>query len=297
MKKCFIAGGVSYDTIIYLEEFFEAHPQTIFAKKSEEMIGGTGAGKALNLARLGFDTVFHTMLGHDRVGSIIREYFYNQPLVFVTEDDEKTETHTNIMNNQGDRISIFTNYFTFQPQVNYLQCEKIITECDYVVLNIINYVRNLIPLAKKHKKEIWCDIHDYDGKNEYHKEFIYAADYVFMSSDSIKDYKRFMEKLIKSGKKLVVCTHGKNGSCALDMDGRYFFEPVINSYQRVNTNGAGDSFFAGFLYAFDKGYFLQKALRYGTIAGGLCVESCELYNPLLSCDLIESEYKKYYEGN
>ena len=78
-------------------------------------------------------------------------------------------------------------------------------ESDYVVLNIMNYCRYLIPIAKKYNKEIWCDIHDYDGKNEYYNDFIEGADYIFMSSEYGIDYKELMRKFIGMGKKLVVC--------------------------------------------------------------------------------------------
>ena len=111
--------------------------------------------------------------------------------------------------------------------------KKIIAENDYIVLNIMNYARYLIPLAKEAGKEIWCDIHDYGGKNEYYQDFIEGADYIFMSSEVIEDYKTFMEELIKKGKKLVVCTHGKNGATAMNSSGEIVEEGIIKKYEKV----------------------------------------------------------------
>lgn len=64
----------------------------------------------------------------------------------------------------------------------------------------------------------------------------------------MKDYKQFMEKMIKAVKKLVVCTHGKSGATALTSEGKWIEEGIVEKYKRVDTNGAGDAFFTGFLY-------------------------------------------------
>lgn len=295
MKKVFVAGGVSYDTIIYLDSFPGKNPQTIFSKGSNEMVGSTGSGKALNLCRLDFETVLHSTIGTDNNGKKVKEFFEKENLTFLYDKDSSgTEAHTNLMDKNGGRISIYTSYATFEPQIEYERLEKEIEKADYVILNIINYVRNLIPVAKKYRKEIWCDIHDYDGKNEYQLDFIQGADYIFMSSDSMENYREFMEKLIKSGKKLVVCTHGKNGCTALMENLEWIEIPIIKGYNMVDTNGAGDSFFSGVLYGFSKGYDIKKCLQFGTIAGGLCVTSKEIVCRNMTPDLLEKEYVKYF---
>ena len=100
-----------------------------------------------------------------------------------------------------------------------------------------------------------------------------------MSSDKLTGYRDFMTQIIESGKKLVVCTHGKEGSTALTSDGKWLETPVIGDYTRLDTNGAGDGFFAGFLYGHSEGYDLPTCLRLGTIVGGLTVSSTELLAP------------------
>ena len=68
MKNVFIAGGASFNSIIYLPDFPEPIPQTIHKCNYTETIGSTGSGKALNLAKLGFSVSLHAMLGDDRYG-------------------------------------------------------------------------------------------------------------------------------------------------------------------------------------------------------------------------------------
>jgi sugar/nucleoside kinase (ribokinase family) len=83
---------------------------------------------------------------------------------------------------------------------------------------------------------------------------------------------------------------------ALSADGDFIDEPIIDAYQRVDTNGAGDNFFAGFLYAHSKGHPLKQCLRYGSIAAGLCISSAEIVNPMLCGALIESEFESCFKA-
>jgi len=295
MKKLLVVGGASYDWVIYMGEFPKVG--THYSKGFHETAGSTGVGKAMNFGKLGFDTTFHAMIGDDLYGEKIKECFKGENIDFIYDIDPKgTERHTNIIDDNGNRISIYVAYATFEPEVDYTRLEEKVKASDYLVLNIINYTRELIAVANKYNKAIWCDIHDYDGENEYHQGFIEAANYLFMSSESLPNYKEFMERMIGEGKKLVICTHGKDGATALTEDGEWIEVPIIDDYEMVDSNGAGDSFFAGFLYGFSKGYSIEKSLRIGTIVAGLCITSYELAYEQLNEVLIEEEYSKYYRG-
>lgn len=52
MKNILVLGGISYNMIIYLEQFPQPCSQTVFSHGVHETAGSTGAGKALNLAKL-----------------------------------------------------------------------------------------------------------------------------------------------------------------------------------------------------------------------------------------------------
>lgn len=98
------------------------------------------------------------------------------------------------------------------------------------------------------------------------------------------------------GKELVVCTHGKGGSTALTKDGKWIETPIIHDYSFKDANGAGDSFFSGYLYGILKGKSIEEALKLGTICAGLCITSSELAFEGLSEELVADEYHKYF-GN
>ncbi|SNR35524.1 carbohydrate kinase family protein [Lutibacter flavus] len=295
MENIFIIGGASYNSVITLDEFPVAIPQTIHNCHFKETIGNTGAGKALTLSKLGFNTTFHSLIGKDSFGEKVTSFLQEPNLNFISDIDPKgTERHLNIMNGLGERISIFMNPSSDTPEIDYSKFEKEVKNAIYIVVNIANYCRNILPICKQLNKEIWTDLHDYDGKNEYHQDFIAAADYIFLSSDNLPNYKPFMLQQIANGKKLVVCTHGKGGATAYTKEGGWIETSIIDAYKMTNANGAGDSFFSGFLYGFSKGYDTKKCMQFGTITSGLCIESELIANNKLSKTIVEREFLKYY---
>lgn len=295
MKKVLIIGGVSIDSIIYLEDFPQPIPQTIHQCKFKETLGSTGSGKALNLCRLGFDTHLHAVIGEDLHGDMAKEALQHPHLKFNYDvNAQGTERHTNLMTKSGQRISIFTNTIEDEPQIDYNQFKPWIIDSDLVIVNLSNYARYTLPLCKGLGKKIWTDLHDYDGKNPFHQDFIEHADYIFLSSDNLPNYRYWMEKWIREGKEWIVCTHGAKGATLLDKNGHWYEEFALTQYALIDSNGAGDAFSAGFIYAFEQGKSLQNCLRYATIAGALCINSPEVFGKRLSPETLETTFQEAY---
>lgn len=294
-ESLFLAGGSSYNAVITLDDFPKMKPQTIHHCDYNETIGNTGAGKALTLSRLGYNVVFQTLLGKDSYADTIRSYLNHPNLSLHADIDPKgTERHLNIMNASGERISIFTNPSSDTPSIVYKAYEEHIRGSKHAIINISNYCRHFLPICKTLNKSIWTDLHDYDGKNVYHQDFIDAADYIFLSSENLKAYEAFMTKMMDKGKQLVVCTHGREGATVMDASGALIEVPIIDTYDLVNANGAGDAFFSGFFYGYSKGYTLLKCMQMATICGGLTIASETIFNPAISAAVIEQEHIKHY---
>ncbi|WP_088043148.1 carbohydrate kinase family protein [Bacillus sp. EAC] len=295
MKKVLVLGGTTFDSIITLEKLPEPTPQTIHYAPFHETLGSTGAGKAINLRKLNVPSVLHSIIGDDLYGKNIIQSLQQEDVTFIYDIDEKgTERHVNLMDTDGKRISIFVTQSSDKPDLDLPRLEKLIQECDIVALNIIAYTKQLIALCKKYNKPIWTDLHDYNDHNPYHEDFIEIADYIFLSSDNLSDYKSVMKRFIDLGKQLVVCTHGKRGATALTKDGRWIKMDIIDDYKFRDANGAGDSFFSGFIYGFLQQKSTEDCLRFGTICAGLCITSAELAYDDLSEELLQQEYMKYY---
>ena len=295
MTRILVVGGLAYNTLIYMGDLPEPRPQSIFAYGFHETVGSTGAGKALNLAPLGLDVTLHALLGDDDAGHKASAYLDARGVRLLHDlDPGGTKRHTNLMDDAGRRISIHLVPGTFEPEIDLARLEAAIATSDLVALNIINYCRRAIPICQQLGKPIWCDIHDYNGQDAYHQDFIDAADVLHLSSDALPDYRAFMETQIAAGKQLVICTHGRNGASALTADGQWYTIPIINAYQRVDTNGAGDAFFSGVLYGHLQGYPLERCLRLGAVVSGLCITSRELAHPELRPALVEAEYAHHF---
>lgn len=296
MKNVLVLGGTTFDSIIYLDKLPEQKSQTMHYVPFNETIGSTGAGKALNLAKLNVKHTLHSIIGADMYGEMIKKGLKDRGVDFVYDIDPRgTERHINLMDNEGNRISMFITQASTEPELNLKRLEELIKNCDIVVLNIVNYTKQLILLCQKYNKPVWTDLHDYDGENLYHEDYIEASDYIMLSSEKLgDDYRRVMEKLVKRGKKLVICTHGKKGSTCLTRDGKWIDTEIIKEYQLKDANGAGDSFFIGFLYGYINEKSVEECLRLGTICAGLCVTSKELAYADLSEKLLKKEYERFY---
>ncbi len=281
-----VIGGTTFDHIAYLEELPKGIPTTFHQCRFQETAGSTGTGKAVALHQLGVPVHLISACGQDPWGQRIRNYFDESGVSYdLLDDPNGTERHFNIMDAEGKRISIFITNSSESIDLpeNYLQQQ--LAKYDVIVLNIISYCRPWAQVVEASKKPVWTDLHDYDGSNSYHDPFIHAAQYIHLSSDNLTDYKTLMEKFISSGKKLVVCTHGKEGASLLSKETGWI-EMQAEEVPIVDTNGAGDNFFAGFLFAWLKGNELATCMRYGTKAAAICVQSSHIVSPVLDAQLL-----------
>lgn len=223
----------------------------------------------------------------------MRERFREAGVRLHELPDDKTEQHTNLMNPDGERISIFAGQRTFSPPVQ-PTFGAVVRQADVVVLDIINWSRGLIPLVRKLGKPVWCDLHDYDGVNPYHRDYVEAADYVFGSAEALPDPDGFARDFIARGKKLVVMTCGVDGAFAVTEGGKRFDVEAVTAFGLTDTNGAGDAFFAGFLHGFRQGEGMRACLEFGSLTAALCVASRELVHPELSAAKLAELHTQFF---
>lgn len=295
MSRVLVLGGASWDTVIDLERFPDPRPHTLFSRGGREVVGSTGAGKALNLAALGIDVTFHAMLGDDAAGAQARAALARPGLrVLADVDPAGTERHVNLLDADGRRISIFWAYGSPEPDYDEGRLVALLPGVDAVALNIVNASRRLIPALRRAGRPVWVDVHDWDGANGYHRDFVDAADVLFLSSDALSDPRGLVSRLVSEGKQAVVCTHGRHGATALTVEDGWLEVPIAPGFTRVDTNGAGDAFFSGVLWARLRGLSWAAALRVGTIVAGLCVASRELVHSGLSPERVAAEHRRAF---
>jgi sugar/nucleoside kinase (ribokinase family) len=103
-----------------------------------------------------------------------------------------------------------------------------------------------------------------------------------------------MKRFIQSGKELVVCTHGIRGATLLTKNGEWLEQTAVEGMEMVDSNGAGDSFFAGFLYAWIQEKSPRECLQHGAICGAYAVTSHSLTAGALSPQFVEEKLQTHF---
>jgi sugar/nucleoside kinase (ribokinase family) len=271
MSRVLIAGPATWNLMIHIAELPRPEPHQVFADRHHEAVGGTSAGKALNLRRLGVPVTLATVLGDDPLGHRVRSALTGIDLI-VTPSVNGTERHTNLMSADGHRLSINLNL----PRPSGPLAVPALDEVDVVVADLAEFSRPVLRAARAAGKEIWCDLHDWDGENEFQREFAATAGVVFASGDRLPDPVVFLRQRIEAGARLAVCTFGAEGALALERGADPVHVPAVRVETVVDTNGAGDAFFAGVLAGQLRGLSLVDSLRLGADAGAAAVRSDQL---------------------
>jgi sugar/nucleoside kinase (ribokinase family) len=292
--KVLVLGGASLDEIVRLPKLPEPKPQTLFAP-SYTTIGSTGVGKALALAKLGFDVTLHILVGDDDAGKRIVGELESAGIRLLADPSSHTERHINLIDSFGGRISIFTASVDEAPVLNKTALHAAIREADLFVANIVPYVRALLPDLQAAGKPIWTDLHDYEENNPYYDPFIQASEAIFLSGDRLSDPSSVAKRLLGNDKRFVVVTLGKDGSELFERGRPMTYEPILSHFPFVDPSGAGDSYFAGFLYGVSRGRTLRDAMIDATISGGSAVATTSIVNESLSSTMLEEIRTNDYE--
>jgi sugar/nucleoside kinase (ribokinase family) len=277
--EVFVAGPATWNTLVYVDELPEPRPHMVFARAHRQTVGGTSAGKALNLAGLGRSVTLRTVLGADDAATHVRGRLEaaGVRLIAEAEPDGQSEMHLNLMDAHGDRVSVYL-HAAGDVAASGPAWEAALAALDAAAAVVVDLAVPSLPVlaaAVERGRDIWVDLHDYDGTAEFHRPWVDAGTHVFLSADRMPDWRRFMEARVDAGARLVVCTRGVDGATALTADGFVDVDAQLVD-DVVDTNGAGDGFFAGFLDAHLRGATVEEAMRAGAAHAAAVVQSPDL---------------------
>ena len=233
-----VLGPAAWNTMIRLGHLPEPRSQMVVAEQTWDTVGGTSAGKALHLRDLGLAVHLMTTLGEDAYGDLVRGVL--PPFQIDVLPTEATEHHVNIMSAAGERLSIYTTppATTTPPPLDTL------SDAPAVVLDLAPWTREIAVGLTRDDLPIWTDLHDVPPDSAWHEPFWRAATVVQCSEDKLPEPLAFLHRIVDDGVTLAICTLGARGAVAVDRLHREHVQLPVPC-DVVDTNGAGDAFFAG----------------------------------------------------
>ncbi|QAY72323.1 carbohydrate kinase family protein [Agromyces protaetiae] len=284
-----VCGPASWNHLIVLDRLPEPVPHMQFATGSVHTVGGTSAGKTLHLASLGaaggFTSELHALVARDADGRRIVDALEGAGVDLHAHTSGETERHVNLMTEAGARVSLYVSTPTEPDAETLATVEAALARATIAVVDLSGFgaevlARRASAGAAAWTAPVWADLHDYDGASAFHEPFVRAAEVVFMNDDGTDDPWALMASCLARGPRLAICTLGAEGAIALAADGRRFGTPAVPIGAVVDTNGAGDAFFAGFLAARLAGEEIDGCLAAGAAQAIVALASEHLHPAL-----------------
>lgn len=252
--------------------------------KPERATGGSAGNAILALAKLGAETGFIGRIGKDEMGEFFEQCSKERGIdarlakgegqsgvanTFISKDGERTfATHLG----EAARLTASDVTADMLHGYNLLHIEG------YLVQNH-ELIESVARMAKEQGMQISIDLASYNivrDDLEFFRHLVKEyVDIVFANeeeSEAFTQGKNPDEALreIAGMCKVAVVKLGAKGSSAM-MDGKTAYEGG-NKVKVVDTTAAGDFFAGGFLYAYSKGWSLERCLEMGTKLSGLVIQ-------------------------
>lgn len=300
-KSCdvLVVGGAGIDTIVRVPELPLPLADSVHVPPVRDFVAHTGNGVAQACLRLGLKTRFIDFIGADPQAQLILQRYQAIGLDFSYLIHESgTRRSVNFVDAQGRRQSCYDGRHPAElrmPRDFYLPFLK---QARHAHFSIMHWARELYDDAQEAGVTVSTDLHDWDGRNDYHREFALRSDLVFVSTAALgKRHGEVMRTILRDGRaQAVVAMAGGDGSyllCRQDRAARHF---TAVDLQRpvVDTNGAGDSFVGGFLRGLFLGKPLEECMRYGSIGGAYACGCHGTHEEFLALEGLERYYSKLF---
>jgi sugar/nucleoside kinase (ribokinase family) len=175
----------------------------------------------------------------------------------------RTESHANLMSSTGERVSLYLD--PPQPATEASEAVALTSalEAQLVVLDLGATGALLASRDHDFDAQVWVDLHDWDGRSDFHAPFLAVADVVVASHERLGDVESFLRRCIDGGATVAIVTCGAAGSVGMDTS-RIAVHCAAEPVTVVDTNGAGDAFIAGAIAASLNDLGLKQILESGS---------------------------------
>jgi acarbose 7IV-phosphotransferase len=267
-----VVGGGGIDIVVRVPALPLPVSDSVHVPPIEQYVGHTGTGVALGCHTLGLRTAFADVIGDDEEGRRLLRAYHQAGLEFDYRfHPSGTRRAVNLVDPGGRRLSLYDGRHPFDLAVDPALYRPGIERARHVHVSIMNWGRRALVDAVAAGRSTSTDLHDWDGENDYHRDFAYGADIVFVSAAALGErVDEVLDDILAHGRaKAVVAMAGERGS-RLAVRGapvRAFPAVVLPDRPVVDSNGAGDSYVAAFLWAVLGGGSWQRAALAGAVGG------------------------------
>ncbi|MFI6820688.1 carbohydrate kinase family protein [Micromonospora sp. NPDC050187] len=284
MSELLVIGGLGVDVRVRVPALPLPMADSIPVEPVDLRIGNTGAGVALAAHALGLRVTMVDVVGDDPPGDVIRAALARTDVAAVLRTDSRgTRRSVNLVDPAGRRMSLYDSRpwqgpSPFAPD----ELATLVARATHVHLSIMDWTHDLLPTLRAALPEgvgVSTDLHDWDGRNPYHRPFAEVADLVFVSG--VRLGPAAAETAAALTPRSVVVTHGADGAVLYRPGHPPARVPAATPPARVvDSNGAGDAFAAGFVAGRLRGDAPEAAARYAAeVAAAACTHDGMEYPP------------------
>ena len=281
-----VIGGVGIDTIVRVPSLPLADADSIAVDPIESYLGHTGHGVALGCHLLGLNAGLVDVIGDDPEGARIRRTYQELGLPLrVALHRSGTRRSVNLVSPDGRRLSMYDGRHPAGLRVDPGLWRPVMRQAQHVHVSIMDYARDALGDAIAADRSISTDLHDWDGRNDHHKDFATASDIVFVSTSSLPP--DGVEWILANGRaEVVVAMAGADGSYLYVRNEPAQHLPATQLPDRpvIDTNGAGDAYVAAFLARYLDGVTWYEAAVAGSIAGAWACGSRGTHTDLITAE-------------
>ncbi len=294
MSHILISGLVNTETTVRIREFpIPYYPIDYPFFGISTAVSGVGYNLSKALRTLGDEVTLLSMTGDDLPGQTVRRELAALGVDTSAILTRLKETPGSVVLYDGEgKRQIYCDLKDIQ-ETAYGFTPEVCRDADMVVACNINFNRPLLHAAKAAGKTVATDVHVLrDLRDDYNREFMECADILFLSDEGIgDDYRGFLTELEKLYRnRIIVLGRGAKG-CALYLQGQFYELPAVQVGPVVNTVGAGDALFSGFIHFYAKGMNALEALHRAQIFASAKIGTSGASKGFITEDRVEQLYQ------
>lgn len=273
-----VVGGVGVDTIVNVPRLPLPESDTVKVPPMHEYVAHTGNGVAMGLHRLGLGVHLVDTIGDDSRGQMILDHYQQAGLPFDHRvHPAGTRRSVNLVEPGGRRLSLYDGR---QPAGDPPPSSLWLTPMSrarHVHASLVDWSRHALADGVAAGLTTSTDLHSWDGRDPYRQDFAFGADLVFTSASNLGNrLEEVTEEVFGRGRaRVVVVMDGGNGSF-VGVRGeplKHFPAVKLPPERVVDTNGAGDSYVAAFLWAWLRGRPWDECAAAGSLGGAHAVQT------------------------